>query len=651
MRKPRMVLRVVCLASVLALLLGYLSAQNQDFKARSVSVPAPGVVTTPLAARALPPPDPLAEVNAREARLRDHHLPLPIVETPPSAALAVPPPAAATSTSVAASVAATSLGFVTNRPLSDVATNNMTSTVSEPSVAARGQEILVTGNWFAAFSTDGGATFSYVNPATTFPAIPNQPFCCDQVALYDAQHDLMVWFLQYVDDGTRNTGRLAVANGNDIRTQQWRFYDFTPQGVGNWNNEWFDYPDMAVGEKYLYITTNMFTTVTDTFTRSLILRIPLDKLAAYQSFNLDFFDTNQAFSLRPTQGATSTMYFGSNIATTRIRVLTWPENSTTISSNDVSVQLWSNATRVAPGPDNRDWLGRADGRITAAWLSGNEIGFGWTAAQDSNFPFPHVRVAVMNKDTKALTGQPHLWSSSVAYAYPAAAPNSDGKVGISVHFGGGGQYYPSHAVGVLNPSTSSWELVNTATGTHGPASNRWGDYLAIRPHGANQQTWAATGFTLQGGSAATNIEPRYVHLQIGATTLALQISLVNLEPNKRLKRGETTTVRAAVTSNGVPAPGKTVNFRTADPSRATISPASSTTNAQGVAEATVRGEAKWTKSTVMVTAEVDGVSSSTPVLVPDLSILGFLILLAALLFIFMLGRSRIGNAARPAGGN
>lgn len=622
---------------VLWLLVGLLvlpSASAQEYKSKSASVPAPKKVTATLAARSLPPPDPQAELAEREARLRGHHLRGPLQELPPQALRAAPPPTVG-ATAVTAPAAATTVRLNTSRPLADTATNNVTSHVNEPSLAVRGQEILFTGNWYAAFSTDGGTTFSYINPATTFPAIPNRPFCCDQVALYDARHDLMIWFLQYVEDSSGNTGRLAVAHGSDIANQQWRYYDFTPQSVGNWTNEWFDYPDLAVGEKYLYITTNVFTTQTDQFARALILRIPLDKLQAYQSLNYDHFDTTQDFSLRPTQGATDTMYFANHISTNTLRVFTWPENSATISGTTTTVQVWSNATRTAPGPDNRDWLGRVDSRITAAWLSGNTIGFAWTAAQDNNFPFPLVRVAVMDKNTKAVVSQPHLWNSNFAYAYPAAASNSNGRVGISVHFGGGSQFFPSHAVGVLDSSNSTWEVVTTANGTHGPSTNRWGDYLAVRRHGSDPQAWVATSFTLQGGPSATDVEPRYIHFSLGPPLPPLlQITLVNLSPNRRLKRGETTVVRATVTSNGNPVAGKTVNFRTANPSLATVvPPTSATTNAQGIAEATVRGESQGSRTTTTVTAEVEGISATTAVLVPDLSIVGFFILLLALLLL------------------
>ncbi len=610
---------------------------SQDLQTKSATVPEPQKVNVTLAEKTLVMPQ--NEYDAKEANLREHHLPGPITEAPEELMLAAPPP---TVLETNFSPTPRTPVFLTNRALSDIETNNITSTVGEPSVAVRGSEILITGNWYASFSTDGGSTFTYMNPATSFPPIPGQPFCCDQVAIYDPGHDLMIWFLQYVEDGNGNTVRIAVAQGNDITTQQWRIYDFTPQGIGGWNNEWFDYPDLAVSDDFLYVTTNTFSTPPYSFTRALILRIPLNEISAYQALNFDFFQTNQGFSFRPTQGSSGTMYFGTNVSTNSVRVYTWPENSNTISVDDVAVQVWSNATRVAPGPDGRDWLGRVDQRITGAWASGDDIGFAWTAAQDNNFPFPHVRVVVMNRNSKNVTAQPHLWNTSFAYAYPATAPNSNGTVGISVSYGGGSQLFPGHLVGVFESSTSTWDMVTTADGTHGPDRNVWGDYLAVRPHGTQTDTWVATGFALQGGTMGNNIVPRYIHFGQGGAA-PLELTLENLDPDNRLKNGETLKVKATVKRNGVVVSGETVTFSSANTSLASVSTASGTTNTNGEIEITVRGEASWTMNTTTISATAGNVTKSVPVKVPDLSVLGFLLLIVGIWLIQLIQKRSIPN--------
>ncbi len=603
-----------------------------QFEAKSATVDAPEQLEISAEAMALPPPDPTAERNRRELRLSDHHLPIPLAEATPGAeleALMNPP-----ETTVAQP--GNPVTLLRNRALTDAETNNVTSQVDEPSVATRGQEVLMTGNWYAAFSTDGGTTFSYVNPDTTFPAV-NGGFCCDQVVLYHPGRDLMIWYLQYIQDGNQNTGRIAVAQGNDITNQQWRFYDFTPQNIGNWNNEWLDFPAVAASNDFLYVTSNMFSTPPFNFTRAVVLRLPLAQLANYQGFTYNYFDVTTNGSLRPTRGATGIMYFGTHQTTGNLlRVFSWPELGTTVTTNDVGVQFWANATRVAPGPSGNDWLGRMDRRITGAWRSGNEIGFVWTASQDANYPFPHVRVAILDTTTMAVVREPHIWNSNYAFAYPSTATNSQGVVGISVSYGGGSQFEPSHAVGFLD-GPSTWDLVATANGSHGPATNRWGDYLDVSSHGAQQNTWVATGFTQQSGSQAGDIEPRYLHFQEGpGQPPTLQISLA-LVPDKRLDKNDTTTLRATVTNGGNPVQGETVTFVSTDTGKVTVSPASAVTNANGVAETIVTGQAN-SKDTVPVQAMAGGVTATIPVRVPDLSMFAFGILVLCLFFFGLLAR-------------
>lgn len=473
---------------------------------------------------------PLAEsvINNKQQRLRDHHISVPIPPAPAGAQALVPAAAdtasfPATSLSQVSGPNATTLQLLVNRPLTNAETHQNTSTVCEPSVAVRGhggKEILLTGNWFAVFSKDSGSSFQFINPATTFPASSQGPgFCCDQVALYDPVNDVMLWLLQYIKQPSGpkagNTLRLAVARGNDIPAQNWRYYDFSPQSVGNWANEWFDFPNLVLGQNNLYLTSNTFSTDADAFKRSVVLRIPLNQLAAYQALNYNFYN-DQNFSPRCTHGATTVMYWATHINLATMRVYTWPENSGTVQGTNVTVQTWVNATRVAPGPDGRDWMGRADGRITAAWASGGNIGFAWSASQGGTFPFPHVRVAILDQNTKAVVAQPHLWNANFAYGYAVAAPNSQGKVGAVVHYGGG-QIYPSHAVGTLDPAVGStpakWDLLTTINGKFGPADNKWGDYQAVTPHGNDATTWVATGFTLQSGPLATDIQVRYLQFR------------------------------------------------------------------------------------------------------------------------------------------
>src|SRR2546430_12593789 len=115
------------------------------------------------------------------------------------------------------------------------------------------------------------------------------------------------------------------------------------------------------------------------------------------------------------------------------------------------------------------------------------MGFAWTASRAVNLRFPHVRVAVLNKDTKALVEEPHIYSRDFAYAYPAAAPNSMGEVAIVLDFGGD-TVNPSCAIGVLTKrgtAKSRWILATSAAGHAFPPDNNWEDLLTLCLDGKN----------------------------------------------------------------------------------------------------------------------------------------------------------------------
>ena len=424
-------------------------------------------------------------------------------------------------------VAAGGVEVLSSVPIAAV--EGLTSVVGEPTAAARGREVIYTGNWYAAFSTDSGTTFSCVDPFRTFPDSPNgQSFCCDQVVVYAPRQDMLVWLLQYsrrtpVGASAENIFRLAVAVGSDISTQQWRHYELKPSELGGSSGEWFDYPDLAVGSQFLYLTSNAFQTGgAGAFVRSMAVRIPLQQLHDYSPLTVEHVTPPNAGTLKLARGATDTMYFGTHVrsgAAQFVRVYSWPENAATIGSDDILVQRWVTDTpSVAPGPDGNDWLGRSDGRITAAWLAGDRLGFAWNAPQGGTFLYPHVRALLLNRSDKAVIAQPHIWNAGHAFAYAAAAPNGAGDVGLSIAYGGN-TLHPSHSVGALlnNQGTWQWTLRAVSAGTNGPGGAdeaKWGDYLSVQPHGADQATWVASGFTLQGGSTGRQVQPRYVSFRL-----------------------------------------------------------------------------------------------------------------------------------------
>ncbi|MBI2940833.1 MAG: hypothetical protein HYY04_10390 [Chloroflexi bacterium] len=291
---------------------------------------------------------------------------------------------------------------------------------------------------------------------------------------------------------------------------------------------WLDYPHLALGANYLYLTTNIFYMSNPTSSGTGIVRVSLDSLAAGGQLAYSYYSESNVSGFAPTAGAATTMYFARHRSSTLLRLYTWPESGdwTAITYTDVS---HSSYRQGSPGevacssPDGTNMCGYDDSRLKAGWVAGGVIGFMWGAAQGSgslgNFPYPYVHVVRIGEASKTLIDEPVIWNSAFAWAYPGLGVNGRGHLGVSLAYAGGGRY-PGSSVIVRDDITASsgspfWQSLGVRSGTHGPGTNRWGDYLSVRPASGNGNTWVGTAFTLQGAcpgpySNCANVEPRFL---------------------------------------------------------------------------------------------------------------------------------------------
>lgn len=400
------------------------------------------------------------------------------------------------------------VNLIRNVGLTDPVTTERTASVNEPTVAASGSNLFYTGNWFADRSTNDGASWTQVSPFTELPSAAGG-FCCDQVVLYEPSRDIWIWILQYIRSGTSNVFRVAISQGGSFGS--WHWWDFSPQAHNSaWTDMWFDYPDAAVSANHLYVTFNAFNTA-GSWQRAFVFKYPLDTLKAGTNLGYQWWSTTTNGSLRLTQGAVGSTFFASHNGGTKLRVFGWPDGSNSIGSFDVNVSAWTAGPYSAPGPGGAEWLSRTDSRITGAWVTGTRAGFMWTAAARAGRPMPYVKVAVVDTVSRTLVEQPEIWNQTSAFAYPAACPNDQGVLGVSMCFGGGPRH-PSHVVGFRDGGL--WRLVITRSGTHGPQGGSWGDYLSCKRHHPRSSEWVASGFTLQGGTDRRNVEPQYVQFGV-----------------------------------------------------------------------------------------------------------------------------------------
>jgi hypothetical protein len=400
------------------------------------------------------------------------------------------------------------LGFLRDVFIGFSGHQNQTSTIGEPSEASAGNVVMYTGNWYAAISSNGGQTFSYINPYTTFPASFGG-FCCDQTVHYSRNYNLFIWQLQYSRDANgNNIQRIAVATPDNAVAGSWMYWDLPSSTVFNGN--WMDFPSCALNLTDVFLSSNMYTPG-GSWQRAVMYRLPLADLADGGGFSYWYWTTTSNATLRladDLDGA-NIMFWASHNTTSQIRVFWWQNSDNTIHWNggtNLSRSWTSNYATTTP--DGWDWLGRVDGRMQGGTRRGNELWWVWTAGRggDGGTAYPYAEIAVVNATTLDLISQPAIAFGGGAVAYPAVATNGLGEVGYTAAFGGGGNY-PAHFVGFRTGSNQP--AVYSVNGSYGPSRQGWGDYFAIRRHFPQYWLFSTSGMALTTGNANDDQEPVY----------------------------------------------------------------------------------------------------------------------------------------------
>jgi hypothetical protein len=403
------------------------------------------------------------------------------------------------------------LAVVRNTQLTAPAQQLTSSNVGEPSVAVNDQVVFYTGNWYAAFSPDGGRTFRFIDPKTTAQPSdpPDRQFCCDQVVHYIRDIDTFVWLLQYGPDQD-NIQRLGFAKTADVAASNWRFFDVGTDTL-DVRGAFLDFPDLAISKRFLYVTTNIFR---GNEVGSAVVRIPIDSIDSGEVV-ADPFVRMDFQSFRVAQNCRDVAFFAAHQDTSTLAVFSWPDDDNAPAPKPVGVARWIGGNGYqSRTPDGRRWLDRADPRITGATLAGSDLWFAWSVDRRSNHrDQPFAQIAKINSPDLTLLENINVFDSQSAVAYPALSSNAEDEVGISYAIGGA--QAPSHVVGIL---TNSRRDQMVAEGNRSPlpdpntGKGEWGDYLTVRPVFPDCKLFAAAGYVMAGTVDHQNVDatPHFV---------------------------------------------------------------------------------------------------------------------------------------------
>jgi hypothetical protein len=402
--------------------------------------------------------------------------------------------------------------------------SSYSSFTNEPSVAKAGHNVFMTGNWYAAYSNDGTWTWHFLNPFTIF----GSGFCCDQVTLYDKTHDHVYWILQYGN-------HLTIANAASTNLASWCYYNFYSTSLGQAGSTALDFNDAMIGQRDLYLTTNIFPSGGGY--GSEIVRLPLEQMNGCNSVGYNYYAQLDSFTWRLAQGSVDRAYWGSDWDPTgarpngtSFRVFWWDENSGTIFWYNRSINAFAFYTRntgqncASTDGTVKNWCQYADSRTLGAYRANGIVGFSMNAKQGGGFPFPYSVREYFRESDLAYLGNSNLWASWGAIQFLSFSPNSRGHLGGVFYWGGGApngtHYYPSTAslvdddVTPNQPWTVSYWPWSSTSGNTCTYSGlyRWGDYSTTRTNDAADTMWIGTGYREIGncGTAGSYTQPMVV---------------------------------------------------------------------------------------------------------------------------------------------
>jgi hypothetical protein len=423
--------------------------------------------------------------------------------------------------------------------------------VAEPSFASNGTSVFYTGNHFAARSVVG-RDWEYVNPSFDFKGLEEANvtdsnssrrvtpiFKADQHVEYDPIRKMYLWIRQseqvFIGGGVSNIDRLAISRDLD----HWAVYDLISIRILNQAGiiePVFDYPDTVLTNRYLYLTTSVYS---DNAKYGLIFRLSLDELSNSldrpadntTAINFEVKLDRDVETVAPIDRASDPMYFGTHLPNNNaiMKIYRWSDDSPYLNSTEVAVTPWNGIKNRAACANPEGWWCNANttSRITSAWMSNNTINFLWNAVVSydrGSTWLPYIDSATFYvNDSLRYERKYHLADANTFWVYGAVSPNDQGDLGIGALYvdprtiDSQSSTYVNYAFGVFNETENKWgmmPIINSSAplpvqNEKGMDDYNIGDFLTTKAHiGNDVYSWDAGGYIIVGPSSY-DIEPYY----------------------------------------------------------------------------------------------------------------------------------------------
>ncbi|MDN4614143.1 hypothetical protein P5G50_06720 [Leifsonia sp. F6_8S_P_1B] len=372
--------------------------------------------------------------------------------------------------------------------------------------------VLMLGNSYLSVSTDGGGSFTDVDPTAFLPAAVGR--AVDQVMTYVPHRDLFAWMMQHGTDGSGDgTFRLAVAAAKDVAADvktAWTVWDFTSSMFGAPKTA-TDRQDLAFDESHLYLTTNLVGK------GRIVVSLSLQELAAGGALGYGYTDPLDAmyqFSCLSQQNPSNVYSVAIKDAST-LQAMFFDDGAGVYSFHDITVGQFPTATDLSSkDPDGIDWLTRGVANVSASVVRGDDLWIAWDAAASGSGDSPtfknaHVRLARVDRTSWTRLEERQVWNDDYAFAYGCLAIGPNGDVGYGVAVGGSSDY-PNSCFGILGDYVVYFRDTSTATAGAG-SEPRWGDYITVRPSVRDGRRFAAFGyFTVKASGGGETQSPYFL---------------------------------------------------------------------------------------------------------------------------------------------